>query len=193
MVGSNDNADSKQPAVLDAASVEGYVADALAVAAAVSLTAGLKQMRFDHAGDHSPPVLVSRGIDALSSAGRKEVGARTGRVHDQVSQAVAAWQEELIARGLAQTLVVECIGMTLPMGLTPRGGLYPTTTLIDDIYDVFPTMDWEVVEDPGLEAEWYNFDVLNLGVDHPVRDEQSTLWAEPAIVGELLHTQAFPV
>lgn len=46
---------------------------------------------------------------------------------------------------------------------------------------------------PELEAEWYNFDALNLGVDHPARGEQDTLWVEPANGGKLLRTQTSPV
>ena len=193
MAGPNDNVDPKQPAALDAASVEGYVADALAAVAAASSTAELKQVRIDHAGDRSPLALANRGIGALPPAERKEAGARVGRARGQVNQAVAARQEELAAGELAQALVAECVDMTLPVELTPRGGLHPITTLIDDMCDVFLAMGWEVAEGPELEAEWYNFDALNLGVDHPARGEQDTLWVEPATAGKLLRTQTSPV
>ena len=37
------------------------------------------------------------------------------------------------------------------------------------IADVFVGMGWEVAEGPELEAEWLNFDALNIGPDHPAR------------------------
>jgi len=72
MAGPNDNVDPKQPAALDTASVEGYVADALAAVAAASSTAELKQVRIDHAGDRSPLALANRGTGAPPPRGRGE-------------------------------------------------------------------------------------------------------------------------
>ena len=40
-------------------------------------------------------------------------------------------------------------------------------------------MGWEVAEGPVIEAEWLNFDALNLGPDHPARTMQDTFWTEP--------------
>ena len=40
-------------------------------------------------------------------------------------------------------------------------------------------MGWEVAEGPVVEAEWLNFDALNLGPDHPARTMQDTFWTEP--------------
>ncbi len=193
MSGPNDNFDPKQVAALDAAAVEGYVADALTAIAAAASTAELKQVRLDHAGDRSPLALANREIGALPPAARKEAGARVGKARGQVNQAVAARQEELAAIELAEALVAERVDMTLPVELAPQGGLHPITSLIDEMCDVFVAMGWEVAEGPELEAEWFNFDALNLGVDHPARGEQDTLWVEPVSAGKLMRTQTSPV
>ena len=50
----------------------------------------------------------------------------------------------------------------------------------EHIADVFVAMGWEVAEGPVVEAEWLNFDALNLGPDHPARTMQDTFWTEPA-------------
>ena len=44
------------------------------------------------------------------------------------------------------------------------------------ISDVFVAMGWEVAEGPEVEAEWLNFDALNLGPDHPARTMQDTFF-----------------
>jgi len=193
MAGPNDNVDPQQAVTPDEATVEGYVADALAAAAAASSTAELKQVRIDHAGSRSPLALANRGIGSLPPAERKEAGTRIGAARGRVAQAITERQETLAAEELAQTLATERIDMTLPVEPAPRGALHPVTTLIDDMCDVFVAMGWEVAEGPELEAEWYNFDALNLGVDHPARGEQDTLWVEPATDGKLLRTQTSPV
>jgi phenylalanyl-tRNA synthetase alpha chain len=44
-----------------------------------------------------------------------------------------------------------------------------------------------------LEAEWLNFDALNLGPDHPARTMQDTFWTEPADDHLVLRTHTSPV
>jgi phenylalanyl-tRNA synthetase alpha chain len=54
-------------------------------------------------------------------------------------------------------------------------------------------MGWEVAEGPVVEAEWLNFDALNLGPDHPARTMQDTFWVEPAEHAIVLRTHTSPV
>ena len=61
------------------------------------------------------------------------------------------------------------------------------------IADVFVAMGWEVAEGPIVEAEWLNFDALNLGPDHPARTMQDTFWTEPAEHHLVLRTHTSPV
>ena len=39
-------------------------------------------------------------------------------------------------------------------------------------------MGWEIAEGPEVEAEWFNFDALNFGKDHPARQMQDTFFVE---------------
>ena len=63
----------------------------------------------------------------------------------------------------------------------------------DYIADLFVAMGWEVAEGPVLEAEWLNFDALNLGPDHPARTMQDTFWTDPADDHLVLRTHTSPV
>jgi phenylalanyl-tRNA synthetase alpha chain len=51
--------------------------------------------------------------------------------------------------------------------------------IADRLADVFVAMGYEVAEGPEVEAEWYNFDALNIPPDHPAREMQDTLFIEP--------------
>ena len=64
--------------------------------------------------------------------------------------------------------------------------------------DVFVAMGYEVAEGPEVEAEWYNFDALNIPPDHPAREMQDTLFVarpdgEPGPSGMVLRTHTSPV
>ena len=54
-------------------------------------------------------------------------------------------------------------------------------------------MGWEVAEGPVVEAEWLNFDALNLGPDHPARTMQDTFWTDPVENAIVLRTHTSPV
>src|SRR5699024_3749889 len=107
-------------AALDPDVVNGFVEAALAAVRGASTSAELKQVRIDHVGERAPLALANREIGALPPAARKEAGARVGKARGQVSQAVAARQEELAAAELAQALVDERIDMSLPVELGPQ-------------------------------------------------------------------------
>jgi phenylalanyl-tRNA synthetase alpha chain len=67
---------------------------------------------------------------------------------------------------------------------------------IDRLSDVFVAMGYEVAEGPEVEAEWYNFDALNVPPDHPAREMQDTLFikgVDNARSGMVLRTQTSPV
>ena len=42
------------------------------------------------------------------------------------------------------------------------GARHPVTSLGERLSDVFVAMGYEVAEGPEVEAEWYNFDALNI-------------------------------
>src|SRR5437899_2703869 len=54
-------------------------------------------------------------------------------------------------------------------------------------------MGYEVEEGPELEAEWYNFDALNIAPDHPARTMQDTFFVDPPGSGLVLRTHTSPV
>ena len=180
-------------ASLQPEAIEQLVTDALAAIAAADSTAALKQARLAHSGDKSPLALANRAIGGLAPADRKQAGQLLGQARGRVQQALAARTEAVEAAELERTLVDEAVDVTLPVELAPTGAIHPITGLIDLISDVFVGMGWEVAEGPELEAEWLNFDALNIGPDHPSRGESDTLFVEPLSSHLVMRTHTSPV
>jgi len=153
----------------------------------------LKRVRIEHVGDRSPLALANREIGALPPQARKDAGKRIGQARGAVSRALAQRQQELEAEHEARILVEEAVDLTLPWDREPVGARHPLTTIQELVGDVFVAMGWEVAEGPEVEAEWLNFDALNLGPDHPARTMQDTFWLEPADGGLVLRTHTSPV
>ena len=90
-------------------------------------------------------------------------------------------------------LVEESVDVTLPTDRRQRGARHPITTFSERLADIFLAMGWDVAEGPWVEAEWLNFDALNMGPDHPARTMQDTFWLEPAEAALVLRTHTSPV
>ncbi len=193
MSGPNTEYDPVEVTPLGAAEVERVRDAALEAVAAARTLEELKQARLDHAGDRSPLALANREIGALPPQARKEAGRRVGQARGVVSAALAERQQRLEEEQEARILVEEAVDVTLPWDRLPQGARHPVTTLSERIADVFVAMGWEVAEGPVVEAEWLNFDALNLGPDHPARTMQDTFWVDPPELALVLRTHTSPV
>jgi phenylalanyl-tRNA synthetase alpha chain len=193
MSGPNTEYDPVQVTPLRADEVEAMRDQACAAITAAGDLEELRRVRAEHAGDRSPLALANREIGALPPQARKDAGMRVGRARGDVNQALAARQAELESEAEDRMLVEETVDVTLPWDLAPQGGRHPLTTLQELVDDVFVAMGWEVAEGPEVEAEWLNFDALNLGADHPARSMQDTFWLEPADGGLVMRTHTSPV
>ena len=80
-------------------------------------------------------------------------------------------------------LVEEAVDVTVPTDRRPAGARHPLTTIQERIEDVFVAMGYEIAEGPEVEAEWFNFDALNMGPDHPARSMMDTFFVGAADSG----------
>ena len=116
---------------------------------------------------------------------------------DQAGRAIGQRQAQLERNRDEQVLVTERVDVTLPADRTPPGARHPVSMIADKLSDVFVAMGYEVAEGPEVEAEWYNFDALNIPPDHPARELQDTLFIAPPPGAErsgmVLRTHTSPV
>ena len=193
MSGPNTTFDPKQVSALGAPAVEAMVVEAVAAIAASSDLAALKEARLAHAGDRSPLALANREIGALPPAAKVDAGKRVGEARGVIKAALDARQVELEAERDERVLAEESVDVTLPAVREPLGGRHPLTTLIERVCDVFIAMGYDIAEGPEVEAEWVNFDALNVPPDHPARTMQDTFYVTSADSGVVLRTQTSPI
>src|SRR3954447_16967409 len=193
MSGPNSDYDPVEVTPLKPEEVEAMRAAALAAVEAAGDLDALKRVRTEHAGDRSPLALANREIGALPPQARKDAGMRVGQARGAVNRALAARQEVLEVEAESRMLVEETVDVTLSWDRAPQGARHPLTTLQELVSDVFVAMGWEVAEGPDVEAEWLNFDALNLGPNHPARTMQDTFWLQPADGGLVMRPHTSPV
>jgi phenylalanyl-tRNA synthetase alpha chain len=174
----NKSFDPVEVEVLKPEAVERALNEALAAIAKAGDLDALHEAEIAHAKDRSPLALANREIGALPPAAKAEAGKRVGQARGAVAKAVSARRAELEAERDARVLVEESVDVTLPWDRAPRGGRHPLTTLTERIAEVFGALGWEVNDGPEVEAEWMNFDALNISRDHPARTPQDTFFIE---------------
>lgn len=171
--------------------------EAIAAIAAASDLEALREVKTAHTGDRSPLALANREIGALPPHAKADAGKRVGQARGAVNQALKKRQEELEAERDARVLVEEAVDVTLPYDRLPAGARHPMTSFSERIADVFVAMGYEIAEGPEVEAEWLNFDALNIWADHPARTMQDTFFVDGRGKGEesgvVLRTHTSPV
>lgn len=177
----------------DAGAIEEMKGAAFAAIAGADSLDALTQVRHDHAGDRSPLALANRAIGTMAPADRKDAGMRVGQARGAVNKALAERTVKLEAEHEIKALAEEAVDVTLPWDSLPIGARHPLTTIQETVGDIFVAMGWEIAEGPEVEAEWLNFDALNLGPDHPARTMQDTFWVTPERAALVLRTHTSPV
>jgi phenylalanyl-tRNA synthetase alpha chain len=153
----------------------------------------LKRVRLEHAGDRSPLALANREIGALPPQARKDAGMRVGEARAAVNRSLEERQAVLEHEQETRILAEDAVDVTLAWDRSPVGARHPLTTIQERVADVFIGMGWEVAEGPEAEADWLNFDALNIGPDHPARSMQDTFFLESEDAGVVLRTHTSPV
>jgi len=191
----NKNYDPVEVTALSPTEIDRALADALAAISAAGDLNELKTARLAHAGDRAPLTQARAEIGALPPQARAEAGKRVGTAQGVLKAAIAARQAELEKERDERVLVAEAVDVTLPAGRLPSGARHPVSLTAEKLSDVFIAMGYEVAEGPEVEAEWYNFDALNIPPDHPAREMQDTLFVDGADgkPGMVLRTHTSPV
>ena len=161
---------------LDEAAVAEAVEAARRAFAEASTLAELKSARLAHSGDAAPVTRANALIKGLEKADKPVAGKLMGVARKQIQAALAEATARLEAQEAAAALEREKVDVTVPTRRNPRGARHPLTVLVEEVADFFIGMGWEIAEGPEVEHEWFNFDALNFGPDHPARQMQDTFY-----------------
>lgn len=163
---------------LDEAGITAAVLAAKEAFANASSLDELKDARLAHSGDNAPITHANMQIKSLDKSERPIAGKLMGGARKEIQAALAEATERIEAAAEARMLVEETVDVTVPFRRTPRGARHPLPALMEDISDLFVGMGWQIAEGPELEHEWFNFDALNFGPDHPARQMQDTFYVK---------------
>lgn len=162
----------------DADAVAKAVAEGIASIAQASSMEELKAIKTQYAGAQSAMTMASKAIGSLDKDQKKEAGKLMGKLRADFGRAYGTKEAEVKAQEEARELAAETVDMTLPVRRNPLGARHPLPKLMEDVEDFFVGMGWQISDGPEVETEWFDFDALNFGPDHPARQMQDTFYVK---------------
>ncbi|MGH9775598.1 MAG: phenylalanine--tRNA ligase subunit alpha [Candidatus Acidiferrales bacterium] len=100
-------------------------------------------------------------------------------------------------RGAAEqaALVRERVDLSLPGVQRAIGTRHIIQQTLEELYRIFMSIGFSVVEGPEMETPYYNFEALNIPEHHPARDNMDTFYIEtpPGSEKYLLRTHTSPM
>ena len=100
------------------------------------------------------------------------------------------FDERRQALGIGTSSSGQHIDLSLPGRYLPFGSLHPITQVMEEICSIFESLGFAVAEGPDVEADYYNFEALNIPQHHPARDMHDTFYVTDSI---LLRTHTSPM
>ena len=164
--------------VFDAQAVTDAVAEGIEKIERATGLDELKAIKTQYAGADSAMTKASKAIGALPKDEKKEAGQLLGKLRADFGRAFGPKETELKAKAEAEALAAETVDMTLPVNRRPLGARHPLARLMEDVEDFFTSMGWQISAGPEVETEWFDFDALNFGPDHPARQMQDTFYVK---------------
>lgn len=157
--------------------------------------AALLAWRNTYLGKTSPVMKAFSSLGTLAPDQRPLVGQGANRVKTALEAALAAKTNVLKENALAHSLASQSLDVTLPGRIIPRGRLHPDTQILRELYRIFGDMGFQVYHSREVEADEYNFQLLNFPIGHPARDMQDTYFIDAPNRGDnplLMRTHTSP-
>ncbi len=133
---------------------------------------------------------IMKSMKDIPKEEKPKFGQLVNELRNEVEKLLSSTTNRIKREIRQKQLEEETIDVTLPAKKTERGHKHPNQVALEEIERIFTGMGYKVVFGPEVEYDYYNFEALNIPVDHPAKDEQDTFYINDKIV---LRTQTSPV
>lgn len=148
-------------------------AGALSDIGAVSDGDSLEKLRIKYLGRKGLITELFKKMSEVPSADKGEIGRLVNTLKNDVTKAL---DEKISVVSGSDVSNKEKTDVTLPGISKELGTIHPVSRSIQEICDIFISLGFKVVEGPEIETEYYNFEALNIPLEHPSRDAFDTFY-----------------
>ena len=152
------------------------IEEAKAKLSEVETLAQTEEIRVKVLGKKGQLTEILSGMGKLSPEERKTTGQMANKVRAEIEGLLESKFAEVKAAAKAAQFKLEKIDVTEPGAPVNIGVKHPLTITMEEIYNVFMSMGFSIVEGPEVETVENNFDALNAGPNHPARAMTDTFY-----------------
>ena len=135
-----------------------------------------EDLRIKYLGRKGKLTEILRSLSELPEGERKEAGKRANIVKNECSAKIDETKKGL--ETLKTKEKASGLDVTLPGAQIKLGTAHPVTRTMSRINEIFVSLGFGVEDGPEIETEFYNFEALNIPLDHPSRDAFDTFYIE---------------
>jgi len=150
----------------------------------------LRAWRSQYLGRRGAVGKLFGAIGSLPQGERAAYGQRVNALQQELDAAYTEREALIQSQLLARDLEEGEIDISLPGRPQRRGGLHPSTRTHREFQTIWADMGFQVYHSRDVEADDFNFTLLNLPPHHPARDMQDTFYTTDSRV--LLRTHTSP-
>ncbi|MFC1576392.1 phenylalanine--tRNA ligase subunit alpha, partial [Candidatus Omnitrophota bacterium] len=118
-------------------------------------------------------------LPSLEKDERPAFGKNLNILKAEIQKSIETKKEELSSGGISSA---DRVDITMPGVLPEEGRLHPITKTLNEINGIFVSLGFKIVDGPEIETEFYNFEALNIPLEHPSRDAFDTFYIKKDIL-----------
>jgi phenylalanyl-tRNA synthetase alpha chain len=147
----------------------------------------IEKVRVKYLGRKGLVAELFKKMADVPAADRGGVGQLINALKNSVTK---AFDEKAANLSIGSGAKTEKTDITLPGVVREMGHIHPISKTIEEICGIFISFGFKVVEGPEIESEHYNFEALNIPLEHPSRDAFDTFYLTGK---QLLRSHTSPV
>ena len=150
----------------------------------------LSELRAQYLGKKGPINSLLSEMKNIPNEEKPKFGEKINALKQLATKLFDEKREELEKKAIEEKLKAEAVDITLPGKEINTGSIHVLNKIVEEIEDLFIGMGYEVQDGVEVEKDLYNFQLLNIPVDHPARAMQDTFYVDQE---RLLRTQTSAV
>lgn len=119
---------------------------------------------------------LMKGLKEASVEERPLLGKSINELKVSIETQLETKQDAFGSQEQQERLAKEVLDISLPGKRRFPGRKHIITQTLEQMLDILSKMGFSVQLGPEIESDFYNFEALNLGPDHPARDMQDTFY-----------------
>ncbi|MCE5197217.1 MAG: phenylalanine--tRNA ligase subunit alpha [Negativicutes bacterium] len=150
----------------------------------------LNDFKVAYLGKKGKLTTILRQMGKLPEEDRPQFGQIANEIRQTLEENLTERLEIFRQKEQAVKLQSERIDITLPGYPFLAGSMHPISLILKEIKEIFIGLGFTIAEGPEIETDYYDFQALNIPLDHPAREMQDTFYITEDL---LLRTQTSPM